>query len=568
MLHRRRFLAGLAGSSLLPAVATSAKDGPHARHVEASGTGVSRYEGALVALERYVATHMQVWTLPGMVLALTDSDGFTATLTFGWADTERGLPLRPEHLFKIGSISKSIAALCLLTFVDEGKLDLRAPLARYLPDAALPSEQITIEQLLSHSAGLADNPPIFPRVPDGRLWCGFQPGARFSYSNAGYQLLGLLLGKLGNAPHPEVIHRRVLLPLGMTRAKSTITYTDRNSYPVGYSALMGDRRYLPDQPLAPGAWTDEDTAAGCVGATAHDMAVYLRFLLAAGRGRGAPILSDAAAKRFTTALIEDPDGGEGARYALGMDVFNKDGHLVLHHTGGMRTFVSSFHADATAGVACFCSANGIPGNHYRPSMITGHAIELMSALREGRPPAAPADPALPFRVREPDSLLGRYTSPTGAVLTIDHAGGDLALLSDSRSHRLLRFGERGLVTDHPRFESAAFHPVLHGSRVTALWWREMYFAREIPARAPPSSDALRALTGRYESSDPWVDVIEIFARGNSLVTGTGDVLTPRNGYWSADDDPGGVERYRFEALQKGRPFRLNYSGVDLLRIEL
>ena len=117
-----------------PAVAPAAAAPAGKFLIRAPGAG-HNYDDALTALADYARAELAAWGLPGMTLSVTDAEGFVATLTLGWADRERGVPVGPRHLFQIGSISKSFIALTVLALADQGKIDLDAPVARYLPEA-------------------------------------------------------------------------------------------------------------------------------------------------------------------------------------------------------------------------------------------------------------------------------------------------------------------------------------------------------------------------------------------------------------------------------------------------
>lgn len=568
-MDRRTLLTGMAAGLAAAPMAQAVGQVPEGRVVRSRGGGAD-YASALQAVSDYARRELAFWGLPGMTLALVDADGFGAVLTLGHADAERRIPVSPAHLFQIGSISKSFAAATLLSFVDEGRLDLDKPIARYLPDLPLPPEPITVEQVLSHTAGLPDDAPVFPRTPDGRLWCGFAPGTRWSYSNTGYELLGHLIARLGGAPHPEVIKRRVLDRLGMAETRTALFDHDRARYAVGYAPLVATRPFLPGQPLAPGPWTNFDIASGSVASTPDDMARYLRFLIGAARGKGGPVLSDASAARFTTPLSDADEFGPQGRYSLGLATVPVGGAPCLHHTGGMLTFASSFHVDGAAGVACFASVNGQIGNGYRPRLVTSYAVELMRAARGGKPAQTP-DLAKVLRIEKPDALAGRYLAADGATVELVVRGDAMALLAGGSTGRLVRAGS-GLATDHPHYADAPFQVERAGDRVTALWWGETLFARGRRAVQPQVPDQVRALAGWYQSTDPWVGGMRILARGGKLIAaglnGTvgenGGVLIEREGYWTVGDKDR-VERLRFDAPDNGRPSRLNASGSDMPR---
>jgi CubicO group peptidase (beta-lactamase class C family) len=536
--------------------AFSNKQGERSRH---------NYSAALEALQTYASRELKTIGLPGMTLCVVDADGFVALATFGWADVDRRIPVSTAHLFEIGSISKAFAALTIFRLSDAGKIDLDAPLSKYLPDAMLPEQPITVAQVLSHTAGLADSAPIFPRVAGGRLWCGFKPGTNFSYSNTGYELLGHLIDRVAGKPHPDAIREAALAPLGMGGTKGIITDKDRAQYAVGYIPFYQDRPPLTQAPMAVGPWTDEDTAAGSIASTAEQMAHYLQFLLALGNGKGAPVLSDRAAQRFIKPVTDAPVFGPKARYGNGLGTVLIDGKPCLHHTGGMITFTSSFHADPAAGVACFASVNGNLGD-YRPRKTTAFAVQLMRAVRaNAHLPSAP-DPMGKLAIQKPGECAGRYVSDTGEAFELKVQGGQLVLESGGVAGRVQQADKDSLMTDHPQWAPHVFGYVRENGKIAALWWGERLLGRNAARPQPAVPDRLRALSGTYLNRDPWVGGAVVLAQGNRLILEGGGALTEtKDGYWKLSDPPQSPERFTFDAEMNGRAFRLNQSGSDMLR---
>jgi len=211
----RRSVLGLALASAGLATATEAAVAPVG--VEISGGGAHRYAQALIDIQRYGALHRQANALPGLTLALVDRQGFTAFMRFGYADLDRREPVRADHLFQIGSISKSFAALCVYRLIEAGKISLDTNVQDLLPEVPLPGgSRITVQSLLNHSSGLPDDAPIFPRGGDQRLWRGYETGTHWSYSNLGYQLLGQIVARQHGRPYGEVVRLEVLGPLGIS----------------------------------------------------------------------------------------------------------------------------------------------------------------------------------------------------------------------------------------------------------------------------------------------------------------------------------------------------------------
>jgi CubicO group peptidase (beta-lactamase class C family) len=530
-------------------------------------TGARDHAPALAALRDYARAELAAWGLPGMTLAVTDVDGFTAVLALGWADVERRVPIDPGHYFQIGSISKSFIAQTILALGEEGRIDVDAPMARYLPDAPLPPEPVTIAQVLSHTSGLPGDAEPFPRTPDGRLWCGFEPGSRFSYSNLGYGLLGRVIERVTGMPHPAAVTRYVRGKIGLGEVAGTISRARRDAFAVGY--WPADRvavSTLPGARLEFATWDEEDTPAGSIGATSDQMAVYLRALMRAGRGEDGPVLRAAAARRFTTPVIAASAFGAGAQYACGVAVSPIDGAPTLHHTGGMMSFSSSFHADPAAGVACFASVNARNGE-YRPRKTTAYAVRLLRAVRAGAPlPPAP-DPSAPLRFKDPSPYLGRFVSDTGEMM-IESSGDRVTIRSAGAAGRVAAEDPDRLITDHPGLALYGLDAIREDGRVVGYWWGETLFGRDAPRARPAAAEALRPYAGAYLNRDPWIGGAVVFVRGDALVIDGQGGLVDHGGWWSTEKDVGGIERIRFDAMLDGKAYRMNVSGDDLWRIEV
>jgi CubicO group peptidase (beta-lactamase class C family) len=541
--------------------------------IETSGDPSGRYTQALADIARYGALHRQANALPGLTLAVTDRDGFTSLMRFGYANMERREPVRDDHLFQIGSISKSFAALCAWRLVEAGRLNLDDNVQDLLPEVPLPDgAPITVQSLLSHASGLPDDAPAFPRGGDQRLWRGYETGAHWSYSNLGYGLLGEIVSRRHGRPYADVVKREVLEPLGMKETVPAILTRDRARYPSGYSPFFDDRAYPQGGKLAPGPWVNMIEASGCIASTARDMAVYGRYLMAAGSGRGSPLLSDAAAARFCTPVIDAPDWpGVNAKYANGLAVVDVGGRPLLTHTGGMLTFNSSIHVDPTSGVAAFASTNAgdIP---YRPRALTAYACERLRAARDRTPPAKPAPVQPP--ADSGDDRRGRYLARAGKALEIRIQGfGGLTALVGGRTIGLESVGDDVLIAKDP---AATPHPFVFrrkNGRVERVWWGDAEFVRDdvrfTVAFTEPTSPAVAALTGRYECDDPWRGGFTVLAQGEMLYVDGAMPLTPLpDGSYRVGDKDWSPDRLRFDAAEGGRPQRAILSGVDYMRREI
>jgi D-alanyl-D-alanine carboxypeptidase len=417
-MDRRAFL--LAGSTAAVA-AGPAGAVAHRRRLSVR-PGAGKYAPAITAVARYAGQHLRDWALPGLTVLLADQDGLVAQMQLGLADVERRIPMGPRHKVQIGSISKSFTAMAIHQLAQEGKLSLQDDVRKHLDGLALPSEPpITLTHLLSHSSGLADDPPLYPRNPDGKLWLGFAPGTAWSYSNLGYTLLGMIVERQDGRPLAASLKARIFEPLGMRETVGVLLVRERDGFATGYSQTDPEADWTPKTEISAGPAADFVSGAGCVGSTAEDMAHWMRFLIGAGRGEGGPLLSNANAAAYAKPIIAAPGWAvAGASYGSGMAFVPMEGHPVMQHTGGMTTFHSSFHADAASGVACFASTNSGAGD-YRPRDLTAFGCAMMRAAAEPqaglRPTPAPtafkppkAKPKLDIAGAGPAlaALAGRY----------------------------------------------------------------------------------------------------------------------------------------------------------------
>jgi len=154
---------------------------------------------------------------------------------FGFADAKRTRRVDAETRFNLGSGNKMFTAIAIAQLVERGRLELRDPLARFVPDFPDPAfaRRVTLGHLLSHTSGIgeywtkefADARPTLEHAQDLLPWVyragtEFEPGARRRYSNSNYALAGLVLERASGADYHRYVRERVCAPLGMSRSES------------------------------------------------------------------------------------------------------------------------------------------------------------------------------------------------------------------------------------------------------------------------------------------------------------------------------------------------------------
>ncbi len=309
--------------------------------------------------------------------------------------------------------------------------------------------------------------------------------------------------------------------------------------------------------------------SGCVASTASDMGRYIAYLIAAGRGKGAPLLSNAMAARFTRATIDAPGWAvPGSKYANGLAVVEVGGRMLLHHTGGMLSFNSAIHVDPQAGVGAFASTNVglVP---YRPRDITSFACARMRQVVEGAsaPKAVPA-PAPP-KPADTAACSGRYVSQDGVALVVAAAPDRLSVrLGGEPVMKMAPSEEDAFMAVEP--QRTPFQLVFRraGKTVARAWFAGVEYVREeggapVAAFTAPTPPEIRALTGHYVSDDPWAGSFRITAQGAALfVDDTAPLTLLADGSYRVGEKDWSPERIRFDAVIDGRPTRAIASGVD------
>ncbi|MER7701377.1 serine hydrolase domain-containing protein [Kitasatospora sp. NPDC097605] len=328
--------------------------------------------------------------------------------------------------YRIGSITKTFAAVLVMRLRDEGLLDLADPVERHLPGT--PADGATVAQLLSHSAGLAsETPSPWWERTDGALRPALADlleeerprrhpvGRLHHYSNPTFALVGALVERLRGEPWGEVLRREVLEPLGMDRT----TLLPEQPHAGGFAVHPWADVMLPE-PL-----TDNGlmAPAGQLWSTAADLARWAAFL--AG-GNEKVLSADTLAEMRRPAVAPDTDDWTET-YGLGLQLIRRDGRTLFGHGGSMPGFTAGLWISEADGLAALAFANATHGSR------TGQVATDLIAITAQHEPRFPE----PWRpLPEVDEELLALTGPWywgAAPHALRLAAGrtlELALLAD------------------------------------------------------------------------------------------------------------------------------------------
>jgi CubicO group peptidase (beta-lactamase class C family) len=326
--------------------------------------GYAAFDGSMLGL-------LDAWNVPGGALAIGREGEVVFARGYGYADREQGLPVHPDSLFRIASVSKPFTAVAILQLVEQGRLDLDQPAFELLQGLLQPGDEITdarlqlvtIRQLLEHAGGwdrTASFDPMFMSAEIGLVmespepadcttiirymltqFLDFDPGSTYAYSNFGYCVLGRVIEVLTGRTYENAVREAILEPVGIEnmrlgrtlpsqRFEGEVQYYDAPGAPLADSVFLEDWQQLP---MPDGGFYLEamDSHGGWI-AAAPDL---VRFAAALDPSAADPLLN----AETTAMMLERPDlavwEDSESFYALGWEVRPSGKESSFWHAGSL-----------------------------------------------------------------------------------------------------------------------------------------------------------------------------------------------------------------------------------------
>lgn len=326
------------------------------------------------ALDSTLAQIFALDLAPGLSIAVVRDTQVIYAKGFGWADVEARRPVTPETIFYIASTTKSFTGLAAVLLDEQGRLDLDAPMSRYLPSARLQAplnpDSITLRSLLSHTHGIDNDGPIVFRTAFSGEHTNDQliallaahpaakTGREYVYGNIGYNVAGLAMDATLGESWRDVLQRMIFQPLGMT---STSAYVSR----MPRERLAQPYRWEPTG-FARAPYNKGDAnmqAAGGLVTSALDMTKWLEAHINGGVVDGRRVFSASAiaeTHRPQAAVRQNARGLAVSGYGFGWQIGTLGADTVLTHGGGFLGFSTSmsFMPQRRIGVIAMTNENG------------------------------------------------------------------------------------------------------------------------------------------------------------------------------------------------------------------
>lgn len=359
-------------------------------------------------------------TGPGATVLVAQAGHVLYRRAFGQADLERHVALTPDYRFRLGSLTKQFTACAILKLAEEGKLSVHDELTRYLPDYPTQGHSLTIEQVLTHTAGIPDythQPTFTPQFQRQDLTpqqlvalietqpLDFIPGQAFRYSNSGYVLLGYLIEVVSGKSYERYLQDTFFTPLGMAHTNydhSEQVIPERAAGyqpgPAGYENAAALSMSLP-------------YAAGALLTNGDDL---LRWYEALRKGRVIGAASLAQAQRPYRLA-----NGSYTAYGYGWELGALQGSPVVKHVGRINGFLTYvlYLPQQQLFVSLLTNCNPAPDPERTAFLLAAQAI--------GQPYP---QTTLPLTARQQQSYAGIYQAAGVGQRKISWEAGQLLFM--------------------------------------------------------------------------------------------------------------------------------------------
>lgn len=332
-----RFASAVLAAALGFGSAVSAQVLPPGGPAGGAATAEALTPAQTAAIDKIAATVIERKATPSVAIGVAKNGRLVFAKAYGFRNLDDRVPADAETMYGIGSNTKQFTAAAIMMLRDQGKIDVDAPVSRYLP--GIPhGDEVKLRNLLTHTGGYAEytelpdidelgarpatNQEIIDTVASRPL--GFKPGTKWQYSNTGYVILATIVERVSGMSYPDFVRTKIFEPLGMTRTHlgdEQIVETDRAT---GYTRFaMGNQEHELHLDYS---WF---SGAGAIESTVGDLEKWNGAI-----DRGTLLSASSREMMHTSFKLAD---GTDTHYGFGLFLQSLPGgkHLVLH--GGDTT---------------------------------------------------------------------------------------------------------------------------------------------------------------------------------------------------------------------------------------
>ena len=278
---------------------------------------------------------------PGVAVIVSQNDDILYQGAFGQANLEHAIPLTVDSVFRLGSITKQFTAAAIMMLHEQKKLNIKDNIHQYIPDFPTEDNQVTIENLLTHTSGIAnytEDQELFSQeiqVPTNmekmllrfaKHPMVFKTGEAMRYSNTGYVLLGKIIEVASGQSYANFIEQQIFLKLGMKSSRyggSQIIPNRASGYDMGHDGIVNASHIDMSWPHA----------AGSLLSTVGDLNIWFKGL------RSGQLISKQSYQQMIAPFVLNDGEVSSYGYGLGLSKLNK--YKTISHSGGIPGFVTN-----------------------------------------------------------------------------------------------------------------------------------------------------------------------------------------------------------------------------------
>jgi len=442
---------------------------------------------------------------------------------YGLADLEFRIPIEPDMVFRLGSVTKQFTATAILMLEEQGKLSVDDPITKFLPDYPTQGQEISVEHLLTHTSGIRS----YTSMPEWQpLWrkdfsvgelvdffknqpMDFAPGERWLYNNSGYILLGAIIEKACGQPYEQFIQNNIFDRLGMKH--SSYDRTER----IIPRRVRGYQRSAQGYQNAPYLSMTQPYAAGSLASSVDDLALWNGALWS-----NKLLRKETLAKAHRPYTLKD---GRSTKYGYGWTIASYEEHRTIEHGGGIHGFASYVLSTPDDEVFVAVLTNGAAG----PGASPGRLAVQMAAIAIGKPVTEPR--AITLTAEQLERYAGVYSLNDKSEISIRREGGQLYIQRSGGSLSPIQpLSEMEFFIPNS-FDRVAFHAGAAG-RISGLEMRPRASMAEaavrtekpLPVRVevPVNAGILEKYVGTYELA-PNFHLIVTLEDGKLMTQATG-----------------------------------------------
>ncbi|MFP4975806.1 serine hydrolase domain-containing protein [Paenibacillus sp. CN-4] len=373
-------------------------------------------------IDKFVETMREKLDIPGVAVGVVQGDQTVYTKGYGISGSD-GQPVTAQTPFILGSVTKSFTALAIMQLVEQGKIDLDAPVQRYLPDFELADKEaaktILVRHLLNQNSGLstlhgrAAFTNTVPSIDELIHNLKTTPlteavGSKFQYSNFNYDILGGIIQAVSGKSYAGYIQDHIYSPLDMNNSFTSTPEAKLHGLATGYKSVFGF--------IVPFEQPDNQSmlASAYLISSAEDMTHYLIAQINGGKFRDRSVAAAESVVKMHQPAIKDPT--TGGEYGMGFEIVNG----IVQHAGDVESFHSDIKLDGNLGVVVLVNTHDYLVRGFKLSMVADGILDILHGL-------------------EPDEDAG---SITGTLIVVDIACAALVIMLGVSVYNLLKLKKR------------------------------------------------------------------------------------------------------------------------------